>query len=76
MYGSLLKMSSLQRFLPAYFDFYDDRQSLRQGDLSPKTAKRQKQTERIAQMNELLTDKPHSLVELAGCDISCGCDTI
>ena len=40
LYGSLLRMSSLQRFLPAYFDFYDDRQSVRLGDLSPKTSKR------------------------------------
>lgn len=74
LYGSLLRLSSLQRFLPAYFEFFDDRKSGGEGDLSPKTMKRQKQTERITQMNQLLTNNPNSLVELAGCEFPCGCE--
>ena len=69
MYGSILRMQSLQRFLPAYFDFVDDQNA--EEDLSPKTLKRQKMTEKGAQLNKLLKeDTP--LIELSGCEFPCG----
>jgi hypothetical protein len=54
LYGSILRMSSLQRFLPAYFDFVDDKFT-EEDDLSPKTLKRQKQVEKAQQISQLLT---------------------
>ena len=38
LYGNMLRLSSLQRFLPAYFDFVDDKNQ--DDDISPRTQKR------------------------------------
>jgi hypothetical protein len=65
LYGSILRISSLQRFLPAYFEFKDDK--LADDDLSPRTLKRQKQAEKLSQLNTLLNDEVSQFSELAGC---------
>ena len=62
LYGNLLRMSSLQRFLPAYFEFTDDKLN-KEDDMSPKTLKRQKMEERHSQIQSLLCDCEHELTE-------------
>lgn len=64
LFGSLLRMSSLSKYLPAYFDFHvnpsgsstnvqDDQN---EDDLSPKTLKRAKLEEKHELTKKLLAD--------------------
>lgn len=55
-------MSSLQRFLPAYFEFTDDKKNSEE-DLSPKTQKRQKMEESHTQIKKLVCDCHDDLSE-------------
>lgn len=51
-----MRMSSLNRFLPAYFEFLDDKQEAGSSDLSPKTLKRAKLEEKHEMTKKLIAD--------------------
>ena len=53
LYGSLLRQSSLLRYLPGYFDFVDDSVQEKQ-ELSPKAQKRQETEAKFSQFTSLL----------------------
>jgi hypothetical protein len=53
LFGSLLRQSSLLRYLPAYFDFVDDSVE-KQREQSPKAEKRQKTEDKLTQFAKLL----------------------
>lgn len=53
MFGSLLRQSSLLRYLPAYFDFVDDSVQ-QQRERSPKAEKRQRTEEKLTSFAKLL----------------------
>ena len=53
LYGSLLRQSSLLRYLPGYFDFIDDSVQEKQ-ELSPKAQKRQETEAKFSQFTSLL----------------------
>lgn len=56
LYGSLLRLSSLSRFLPAYFEFQDDKHRKTEG-LSPKSLKRQKVESKHEQTARLMSEQ-------------------
>ena len=53
LFGSLMRQSSLLRYLPGYFDFVDDSTKV-SSELSPKAQKRLKQEEKHAEFASLL----------------------